>query len=38
VYPDVNNTKLARYKVRQKVQTMVYEAMMPGNTLVAEAN
>ncbi len=38
VYPDVNNTKLARYKVRQKVQTVVYEAMLPGGTLVAEAD
>jgi CubicO group peptidase (beta-lactamase class C family) len=35
VYPDVNNTKLARYRVRQKVQTVVYEAMSPAGALVA---
>jgi CubicO group peptidase (beta-lactamase class C family) len=35
VYPDVNNTKLARYRVRQKIQTVVYEAMSPAGALVA---
>jgi CubicO group peptidase (beta-lactamase class C family) len=35
VYPDVNNTKLARYRVRQKIQTVVYEALHPAGALVA---
>jgi CubicO group peptidase (beta-lactamase class C family) len=29
VYPDVDNTKLARYKVRQKIQNVIYEAIAP---------
>jgi CubicO group peptidase (beta-lactamase class C family) len=35
VYPDANNTKLARYRVRQKIQTVVYEALHPAGALVA---
>ncbi len=40
VYPEVNNTKLAQYKVRQKIQNVLYEAIAKpaGAALVATTN
>jgi CubicO group peptidase (beta-lactamase class C family) len=35
VYPTVNNTKLARYKVREKIQSVVYSAMEAPEAFVA---
>ncbi|QHT68011.1 serine hydrolase [Rhodocytophaga rosea] len=35
VYPTVNNTKLARYKVREKIQSVVYSAMGAPDGYVA---
>jgi CubicO group peptidase (beta-lactamase class C family) len=35
VYPNVDNTKLARYKVRQKIQNVVYQAFSTSEELTA---
>lgn len=36
VYPNAENNKLARYKVREKIQSVVYESMSTPKTLVAD--
>lgn len=36
VYPTVENNKLARYKVRQKIQNVIYESISTDGTFVAE--
>jgi CubicO group peptidase (beta-lactamase class C family) len=36
VYPNAENNKLARYKVREKIQSVVYESMAGPKTLVAD--
>jgi CubicO group peptidase (beta-lactamase class C family) len=36
VYPDVNNTKLARYKVREKIQHVIYESLSAPEIFVAD--
>jgi CubicO group peptidase (beta-lactamase class C family) len=36
VYPDVSNNKLARYKVREKIQHVVYESLASPEIFVAD--
>jgi CubicO group peptidase (beta-lactamase class C family) len=36
VYPNAENNKLARYKVREKIQSVVYESMNTPKTLMAD--
>jgi CubicO group peptidase (beta-lactamase class C family) len=38
VYPNAENNKLARYKVREKIQSVVYESMNNPKSLVADVN